>query len=168
MAVNDRNRRKQMAAAQKLLPDARITGYAVGRSGANPVLVVGAIIAMSMVLAVALMLTTGVLVMPGVLVILVAQHFLSPPRGVVVADQGVALTKRSIWTGRPHDVIAVMGHQFVRPTDEELGRMQLMIGDESVWLVHREEVLLRAAIGQQRFGQGGPGAPVPFTPTGAR
>lgn len=137
-----------MAAAQKLLPSGEALGYAIGRSGANPVVVVGAMVATAAAFSLALLLATGSVVIIGVLPMLIVQHFISPPRGIVVADVGVALTKRSIWTGKPHDLVATMAHGYVQPTEESLGRVKLLVGNEEVWMAKREEAVLRSIIGQ--------------------
>jgi hypothetical protein len=146
MALNDRNRRKHMAAAQKLLPNGTAFGYAIGRSGANPVVVVVAMVGTSLAFSVVLLVATGTFVVIGLLPMLIVQHFISPPRGIVVADAGVALTKRSLMNGKPHDVVATMAHGYVHPTEESLGRVKIMVGTEPVWMSRREEVVLRAAI----------------------
>jgi hypothetical protein len=146
VALNDRNRRKQMAAAQKLLPSGTALGYAIGRSGANPVVVVLAMVGTSLAFSVALLLATGSVVILGLLPMLILQHYLSPPRGIVVADAGVALTKRSLMNGKPHDVVALMAHGYVRPTEVSLGRVKIMVGDEPVWMAKREEAVLRSMI----------------------
>ncbi len=83
MALNDRNRRKHMAAAQKLLPNGTALGYAIGRSGANPVVVVAAMVGTSLAISVVLLVATGSIVIFGFLPMLIVQHYISPPRGIV-------------------------------------------------------------------------------------
>ncbi|MCU1496278.1 MAG: hypothetical protein JWM47_231 [Acidimicrobiales bacterium] len=146
MALNDRNRRKQMAAAQKLLPNGTALGYAIGRSGANPVVVVVAMIGTSLAASAALLLATGSVVIVGLLPMLILQHFISPPRGIVVADAGVALTKRSLMNGKPHDVVAMMPYGYVQPTEVSLGRVKIMVGNEPVWMAKGEEAVLRSVL----------------------
>ena len=145
MQMSSRQRNKHLKAAQKLLPDAVPTGYALGRSGANPVVVVSAMIATVVMVCGGLFVMTGAFVLPGILPMLIVQHFISPPRGVVVAQQGVAVTKRSIWTGRPHDVVAMMGHGYTQPVEKALGRVKIMVGNEPVWMSTAEEAQLRQA-----------------------
>lgn len=157
MALNDRNRRKQMAAGQKLLPSGTALGYAIGRSGANPVVVVLAMVGASLALSVVMMVATGSVVILGLLPLLIVQHYISPPRGIVVADAGVALTKRSLMNGKPYDVVATMPHGYIQPTEASLGRVKIMVGDEPVWMAKREEAVLRSVISQ-------PTQP-PMTPT---
>jgi len=148
MALNDRNRRKQMAAAQKLLPNGTALGYAIGRSGTNPVGVVLAMVGTSLVVSVLLLVATGSVFIFGLLPMLIVQHFISPPRGIVVADAGVALTKRSLMTGKPHDVVATMAHGYVHPSEVSLGRVKIMVGTEPVWMSKQEEAVLRSVISQ--------------------
>jgi hypothetical protein len=159
VALNERNRRKQMAAAQELLPSGTALGYAIGRSGANPVVVVLAMVGTSLAFSLALLLATGSIVVFGFLPMLILQHFISPPRGIVVADAGVALTRRSLMNGKPHDVVAMMPHGYVQPTEVSLGRVKIMVGNEPVWMAKREEAELRSVISR-------PLQP-PMSPTGA-
>lgn len=146
MALSDRNRRKHMAAAQKLLPNGTALGYAIGRSGANPVVVVAAMVGTSLAISVVLLVATGSIVIFGLLPMLIVQHYISPPRGIVVADAGVALTKRSLMNGKPHDVVATMAHGYVHPSEVSLGRVKIMVGTEPVWMSRGEEAVLRAAM----------------------
>jgi hypothetical protein len=157
MPLNDRNRRKHMAAAQKLLPNGTAFGYAIGRSGANPSVVVTAMVVTSLAFSVVLLVATGSFVIVGLLPMLVVQHFISPPRGIVVTDAGVALTKRSLMNGMPHDVVATMAHGYVHPSEVSLGQVKILVGTEPVWMSRREETALRAAISrpsQQPFSPG--------------
>ena len=146
MAMTERNRRKSVQAAQKLLPGVNITGYAVGRAGSNPTLVVLAMLGTLVVVVGGLMALTGTLILPGAIPVLLVQHALSPPRGVVVTDQGVALARRSVWTGRPAGIVSTMAHGYVQPTETSMGRVKVMVGHEPVWLPTREEAILRRAM----------------------
>lgn len=148
MAISDRNRRKSIKAAQKLLPEAQITGYAIGRSGANPTVVVAAMVGTVAVTAGLLLALTGTFLLPGIIPMLIVQHVLSPPRGVVVAGQGIAVTHRSVWTGRPAKLVSTMAHGFVQPTERSLGRVKVMVGAEPVWMTTGEEAVLRQAASQ--------------------
>ena len=156
MAISDRNRRKSMAAAQELVPDAQIIGYAIGRSGVQPTLVVAAMLATAAVGSGLLYALTGTFVLPGALLVLVVQHLLSPPRGVVVAQQGIALTHRSLWNGRPAKLLSTMALGYVQPTETSLGRLKVMVGSEPVWMTKGEEAVLRAAIFQHPLTQPAP------------
>ena len=161
MAMSDRTRRKHAKAAQKLVPDANVTGYAIGRSGANPVVVVLAMLGTALAFSLLLFLATGTFVIIGILPMLIVQHFLSPPRAVLVADQGVALATRSLWTGKAKKLVSVMGHGYVQPVEESLGRVKIGVGNDTVWMAKKEEAVLRAAVGQQLPPAGG--VPSPFT-----
>lgn len=165
MAMSDRTRRKHAQAAQKLVPDANVTGYAIGRSGSNPVVVVLAMVACSLAFSVALVLATGQFVIVGLVPMLILQHFISPPRAVVVADQGVALATRSLLTGKSNKLVSVMGHGYVQPIEESMGRVKIGVGGETVWMAKNEEAILRAAV--TRHAASIPGAPptppMPFT-----
>ena len=159
MAMNDRTRRKHAKAAQKLVPTANVTGYAIGRSGANPAIVVGAMIGTVVVVSGLLIALTGTFVIPGILPMLILQHFISPPRAILIADQGVALATRSVWTGKANKLVSVMGHGYVQPVEESLGRVKVVVGNEPVWMAKKEEALLRAAVTQQAAPWAGANVP---------
>ena len=165
MAMSDRTRRNHAKAAQKLVPDAHVTGYAIGRSGSNPVVVVLAMLATSAAFSIALVLLTGQFVIFGLLPMLILQHYISPPRAIVIADQGVALATRSLLNGKANKLLSVMGHGYVQPIEESLGRVKIGVGGETVWMAKKEEAVLRAAVTQHIASIPGaaPVAPMPFT-----
>jgi hypothetical protein len=107
-----------------------------------------------------LIVLTGSFVIPGILPMLILQHYISPPRSVVIADQGVALATRSLWTGKPSKLMSVMGHGYVQPVEESLGRVKVGIGHESVWMAKKEEAVLRSAVMAQAAP---PMPPSPYT-----
>jgi len=164
MAMNDRTRRRHAKAAQKLVPDANVTGYAIGRSGANPVVVVLAMLGTSLAFSLLLLVATGQLLIVGLLPMLIVQHYISPPRAIVIADQGVALATRSLMNGKANKLVSVMGHGYVQPVEESLGRVKVGVGNETVWMAKKEETVLRAAVMQQVPPvPSGPVPPSPFT-----
>lgn len=164
MAMSDRQRRSHVKAAQKLLPDAHVTGYAIGRAGSNPVIVVLAMLGTALGFSLLFLLATGQFVIIGVLPMLIVQHFISPPRAVVTAHQGVALATRSLWNGKPGKLVSVMGHGYVQPVEESLGRVKIGVGHETVWMAKKEEAILRAAVTQHAAAipPAGPVPPMPF------
>ena len=164
MAMSDRNRRKHVKAAQKLIPDAHVTGYAIGRSGAQPTIVVAAMLGTVVLVSGMLIVLTGSFVLPGVLPMLIIQHYISPPRAVVIADQGVALAARSVWTGRPSKILSLMSHGYVQPVETSLGRVKVGVGNDHVWLPAKEEAIVRAAVTQHVAPPAGSHLPpAPFT-----
>ncbi|MFN8017789.1 MAG: hypothetical protein U0P45_06670 [Acidimicrobiales bacterium] len=146
MSMFDRIRPKHQASAQKLLPDARVRTYAVARDGLNPVIVVLAMVGTAVAFSVGLVILTGQFVIIGLVPMLIVQYFASPPRGVAVADQGIAVLRRSFWTGKPNKVIAVVGHGYTQPTEESLGRVLVKIGNEELWMAKGEEAVIRQAL----------------------
>jgi hypothetical protein len=167
VALSESNRRSGIKKAQKLLPDTRVRGYAVGRTGVNPVVAVSVVLGGAAAFNLFLFALTGAFIFPGVLAALVIQHFISPPCGVVVADQGVALMKRSLWNGRPSEVTAVMAHGYVHPVEEALGRVKMTVGHEDVWMTKGEERLLREAANLAATTAAAPGGPASALPYGA-
>ena len=164
MAMSDRTRRKHAKAAQKLVPDANVTGYAIGRSGSNPALVVAAMIGTVVLVSGLLIALTGTFVLPGIIPMLILQHFISPPRAILIADEGVALATRSVWTGKANKLVSVMGHGYVQPVEESLGRVKVGVGNDTVWMAKKEEAVLRAAVSHQVAPPAAGGLPpAPFT-----
>jgi hypothetical protein len=148
-----------MAKAGTLLPGATVQAYAVGRAGPNPVAVVAAMVGTGAAFTGVLLVATGQLVIIGVLPMLIVQHFLSPPRGIVIADQGVALTARSLWNGKPLRVLGAIAHGYVHPCDESLGRVMVRVGNDVVWLAKAEEAVLRQALSGPPVATAPPPAP---------
>lgn len=166
MGMSRRQRDKGARKAQELIPDGRVTGYVIGRTGPHPVLVVGGILLLFVAASVAVAVATGQVVVPGVLVVLLLQHLVSPPRGLAVCDRGVALTDRSVLHGRPTKIVALTAFEGVQPRQVRLGRAEVVVGQESVWLTSGEEERLRTAIGAARTppawtGPTGPHATAP-------
>ena len=163
MALSERNRRKGIKKAQQLLPGTQVRGYAIGRTGPNPVLAVGGMTVAMIVVTLVLLTSVGLFIFPGRLLLVIASYLVCPPCAVVVADQGVALVKISLRNGAPESVNAVMAHGYVQPRDESLGRVRLMVGNEAVWMTKHEECLLRTAATPAAASAGrDPGQPLPY------
>lgn len=102
MALSDRTRRKHVVAAQKHLPPGTyVTGYARGFGGAYPPLAVGGVIAALIAASVLLSVLLRGVFFPGVLLIAVLIQAVRPGRGLVVAQQGLALFNHGFWTAKP-------------------------------------------------------------------
>lgn len=146
MALSARNREKSRAKSQELLPGSQVLAYAVGRRGSNPVVVGLTIAGVFVLVSAAISALTGTLFIIGVLPFLIVQHLASPPAAVAVADQGVALLRRSVWTGRPSAVLAAVGFDAVYPETVDGGRVKVVVGTEAIWMTRREEAHLRAGM----------------------
>jgi hypothetical protein len=108
---SNRTRRKALESASTLLGSSvyvREVGFGrAHKRWTTTATVISAIFGSAFVLA----LLFGVALFPGGVALLVVLHSVWPPRAVAVADQGVALLQRSVWTGRPNKVIALLPHQ---------------------------------------------------------
>jgi hypothetical protein len=146
MALSNRARRAGAKKAQGLLPGATVVEYAIGRSGPNPVVVALAILGGFIAFSVAIALATGAVVFPGILVFLIIHHYTSPPRGVAVCREGLAVTDRSLLNGKPNKLITRTSHGDLRPVDQAGSRTLIQIGPEQVWLTAKElEVVRRSS-----------------------
>ena len=115
-----RTRKKSAAsAARQLEPGVVVREYVVGRAnarmtaGATVALIVFAVVFVAALLA-------GRLIFPGLLLVLIVYNSALPPRGVVVADQGLALLERSFWNGRPKRVLARLSFTALDPLATQL------------------------------------------------
>jgi hypothetical protein len=110
MALSEKARNKQSAAAVALLPaGSTFRGYVVGRASARittQAIVVSAVFA---ALFLVVLEVAHTVLIPGLLVIFYVAQVTRPPRGVAVTDQGLALLARSVWTGKPNEVVTLMG-----------------------------------------------------------
>ena len=108
MALSGRAREKGMQKASTLLPpETRLRTYAVGRGHGRMTtgaMVAGGIFLAAFVVALAL----GFILIPGGLLLVFVISEVRPPRAVVITDQGIGVLARSIWTGRPSKVLALL------------------------------------------------------------
>jgi hypothetical protein len=137
VALSKRTRDKHAASAAKLLPPgSNIRAYVVGRGHAR--MATGALVAGAIFLAafvVALLL--GYVLIPGVLLLIFVIYQVRPPRSVVVSDQGLAVLGRSMWTGRPSSVVALLPlAPLSSPTPK--GKVTLALGPERITLTRAE------------------------------
>src|SRR4051812_3579296 len=108
MGMSERNRRKSIEAAARLLPPNPIRAYASGVTGGYPPMVTGALFAGWAALFAASMALAGGVIVPGFLVFYAVKYSLNGPRGVLVVDGGIALVRRSFWTSRPNAIVALL------------------------------------------------------------
>ena len=146
MSLSNSNRKAGLKKAQKMIPESRVVAYIVGRTGPQPVLAGLALLGGFVAISLLIMVATGAVLVPGLLVFVVVQHFLTPPRSLIVCDHGLALTKRSLLNGRPEDIVARLPHAAVEGIEKEAGRFRLDLGVEHIWLTKLEEGLLREAL----------------------
>jgi hypothetical protein len=155
--------------ARKLVPQARVDGYVVGRTGPQPVWTgLGIGVACLLVMAVVFSLT-GVLFVPGALAIYAVGYYVCPPRSLAVCDQGLALMDRSFWTGKPTKVVALLTHRAVTKVVKDGNRYRLELGPEHLWLSTQEELLFRQFMMPYVYTAGGPNpmkAPAPNSNVG--
>ena len=142
MALSDRARKKSVDKARTLLPPGTaINEYVTGRANAR--LSTGAIVAVAVFgLAFVVALALGVILIPGGLLLFYVMYAVRPPRGLVVATEGIAVLEGSLLNGRPTRVRALIPGFPPLSAD---GRT-LDVGDERVTLTGKEATRLRAAL----------------------
>jgi hypothetical protein len=148
VAITDRTRRKGTASAQKLLePGTTIQAYSVGVTGPYPLYTVVGVLGGAVVVYTAFAVLVGLVVGPGGILLAVIGYRINGQRAVVVADKGVALLRRSLWTSRPDRVIALLPPGVVsHAVAEKRGsRVRIQLGPEHVWLHEKEHRRLLAA-----------------------
>jgi hypothetical protein len=152
-APNAKRRRKSVAKAQQLL-GARGTCrmYGFGVVGPDPqrslLIMIGAVVGTCVVVAA----LTGAIVFPGILVIAVVRWLMNTPRGVAVADQGIAVTKESLWNASPSDVVAQLPlEQIFVVVSQTKTHVCVQLGNDQVWLRRKEHEILVAAVQNARM-----------------
>jgi hypothetical protein len=112
--------------------------YANGVSGPYPTNTILLLVLSAVGITVILSLLAGTLVGPGVIAVLLVYWAFNPPRAVVVSDRGVVLFKRSMWTGKPTRVIALLSTAALQSPRTRGGYAQVLLGPERVWFTKRE------------------------------
>ena len=159
MSLTSRQRDKGANQAQALMPEARVLAYAVGRAGANPVLVVGALLGIVVLASIGIFAINWVAVFPGLLIIGLVQHLVSPPRAIAVCDQGIVVTDRSLLRGTPTKVLTVASFTEVTYGEEQFGRANVTTSIGPLWTTKGENAIVRQATSVAMIGDGA--APVP-------
>src|SRR3954447_3639444 len=151
VTTSNRTRRKGTAAAVKLLePGTTIQAYAVGVTGPYPLYTALGVIGLAVAIYVTVLLLFGLLIGPGAIVLAAIGYRVNGPRAIVIADKGVALLRRNLWTSKPDQVLALLPPGVVtHDVAERRGtRVRIQLGPEHIWLHEREHrVLLAAAAG---------------------
>jgi hypothetical protein len=141
---SDRTRRKAADGAADLLePGVAIRDVGFGRGHgrlSTTSIVVLALFGSIFVVALAF----GALVIPGGILLIAFSQQTWPLRVVVVADQGVALMDRNLWTGRPTKVLARVPHGALTAPDRSARRRR--IGPDAVTFTKGELARLEAAM----------------------
>jgi hypothetical protein len=130
-------RNKAMARAVTVLPPGtQVRGFVVGRAQARWSTSAISILAGCGALVI-IGLLMGVVLYPGFVVILFFSHVYRPPRGIAIADQGVASFTRSVVSGEFKDVI---GYESLGALNGVLtnSSSRLQIGDDVISLSGRE------------------------------
>jgi hypothetical protein len=139
MALSARSRKKRSADAERLFePGTTVHRYANAVAGPYPTNTILLIILAAVGITVVLSLLVGNLVGPGVLVGVLVYWAFNPPRAIAVSDRGVALLRRSMWTGKPTHVMGLLPHEVLNTPHERGGYVQVQVGPEAVWLSKRE------------------------------
>lgn len=139
MALSEKSRKKRAADAQRLLePGTTVRRYANGVTGPYPTNTILLILLAAIGITVVLSVLVGSIVGPGVLVGLLVYWAFNPPRSVAVSDRGVVLLKRSLWTGKPTDVMGLLPPGVLDSPQDRGGYVQVLVGPERIWLSKKE------------------------------
>ena len=152
MALSEANRNRYRSMAQKLVPSGEVLDVAIARSGPDPVRTSAAIVASFVVAAIVFYVVTGGYFILGLIPFAVIQYFASPPRVVTVTDEGITVIARSFWTGRPNHSVGTYDRSASTPAGQSGRRLQVTIGDLSLWLTRGEEDRLRSAVARSLGG----------------
>ena len=141
-------RAKSVAKTQSLLGNqGTCRMYGFGVVGPDPqrswLIIIGGAVGVAVILGVLL----HVLVIPGWVAIGILRLVINNPRGVGVADQGVVVTRESVWNASPTSIVVLL------PLDAlsaQIGatksHVRLQLGAEQIWLRRKEyEILVAAA-----------------------
>jgi hypothetical protein len=141
-------RAKSVAKTQTLLGgQGTCRMYGFGVVGPDPqrswLIVVGAAVGIALILG----LVLGALVLPGWLLIGVLRLAINNPRGVGVADQGVIVTRESLWNASPTSIVVLLPLDVLSAqVDATKSHVRLQLGAEQIWLRRNEyEILVAAA-----------------------
>ena len=144
--ATERMRALGAAVGVHLAPPGVLKGYIVGRGGPQPFKVALIMLGTFDVLATIVWLALGPSWIPGLLVLLFAVPLASPPVGVLVYVEGVALVRRSIWHGRPTQLVSVDPVFEVVPTETGVARTRVRAGRGHLWVSASELARLRATL----------------------
>ena len=148
VATSERTRRRGTAAALKLLePGTTVQAYAVGVTGPYPMYTVLGMLGIAVGIYTFMAVVFGLVLGPGGVLLAAVGYGINGPRAVVLADKGVALLRRSVWTSKPDQVLALLPPGVVtHAVAEKRGtRVRIQLGPEHVWLHEREHRQLLAA-----------------------
>ena len=142
MALSARNKKKHMAKAISMLPQDgfRPLDYSLGGGGTYPPAQLRLIILVGwLVVTAVISVLLQTLVIVGFLPMLFLYYALNNPRGVLLADRGLASFKCSFWNGRPTKLEGMGPLTSLDQRAETRGsNTKLQIGTDAVWLSHRD------------------------------
>jgi hypothetical protein len=121
--------------------------YGFGVTGPDPqrswLMIVGGAIAV----VVFLVLAIRALVVPGWLAIGLLRWAINTPRGVGVADEGIVVTRESLWNAQPTSVVVLLPlDTLFAQTAATKSHVRVRLGTEDIWLRRAEyDILLAAA-----------------------
>jgi hypothetical protein len=141
-------RAKAVAKIQNLLgSEGTCRMYGFGVVGPEPrrsmFVIVGSVVAFCVGIAV----LTGVVIFPGLLALYIVRWVVNTPRGVAIADQGVAVTSESMWNAKPTGIVARFPlEQIYAVAGQTTTHVCVQFGNDQVWLRRKEHEILVAAV----------------------
>jgi hypothetical protein len=143
-----KRRAKAVAKTQSLLGiQGTCRMYGFGVTGPDPTrswwVVLGAVLGVVAVFGILL----GALVVPGWLMITFLRQGINNPRGVAVADQGLIVTRESVWNAMPRSIVVLLPMDALgAQIGATKSHVRLQLGAEQIWLRRNEyQILLTVA-----------------------
>jgi hypothetical protein len=141
-------RRKAVAKIQTYLgSEGTCRMYGFGVVGPEPrrsmLLIVGGVVAFCL----GILVLTGVVIYPGLLALYIVRRVVNTPRGVAIADQGVAVAGESVWNAKPTGIVARFPlEQIYAVVGQTNTHVCIQLGNDQVWLRRKEHEILVAAV----------------------
>jgi hypothetical protein len=120
-----------------LEPGTAVRRYANGVTGPYPTTTILLLVLSAVGITVVLSLLVGTLVGPGIIAVLLVYWAFNPPRAIAVTDRGVVLFKRSMWSGKPTHVVALLSTEALHSAQTRGGYVRVLLGPEAVWFTKR-------------------------------
>jgi len=120
--------------------------YGFGVTGPDPTRSWWAVLGAAVGVVVVLGLLLGALVVPGWAAIWFLRQMINNPRGVAVADQGLIVTRESVWNASPRSIVVLLP---IDALGAHIGatktHLRLQLGAEQIWLRRTEYEILMTA-----------------------
>lgn len=133
------NQRKSIKAAQELIGAPKIKGYAPGRGNFRMTRGAKLLVAGFIALFAAVAIAEGRVLIPGGILLLVFAAQVRPYRAIALTDNALVVMSRSLFSGRPKQVIERIAPTALRAvTRPSKNKVRLQVGGEVITLRARQ------------------------------